>query len=539
MAFEGDRPPALARPRFNDSHSPFLPWLIGALLAVATIGPTANAWFGIIDDHWIVKWLGPRHAMTLSDVWHALRASDIGTFGKVEDRYRPTFFAYWILETALFGDHAWLYHVARIGFFAAFLGSMICLARKALGLVVASTATVLFALEAFWGDIWAYSLGVIEQLAALAFSIAALGYGAAVAALLERRRLGRGAVIALSLGTAMAVGCKENFVFLVLPFAVVLVALYRARSVQAADLGVAAPFLAFSVLCVVVVASITLANSTDYYGADASLRHRISAVFAAPAPAAFAMVALIAAPAVARVAMRRSTLERARLSRTAIAFLVSIVLLCTYILWELAVYNGRLQAHSRYDFPLQLLLMLVIGAFGGFLATTFPRRARRWRAASLVFLCLSTMSEPPGPRIVAVPRAAKAKADRSQRFRAALDDMSRVAALQPTWPIVLQALGPWDYEVMATFHVWHAFSRIANPVALRMSIPAGAIQSPFEAHLANAMSTWASQGVPGRFIPFQQAEPFLHDGRCFATSRPDEALSRCRPLQFLSEDYRP
>ena len=246
-----------------------IPWIVGILIAAATIGPTIHAWYNILDDHQIVEWLGATYALYPSRVWNDLLDMN---FGMESDRFRPLFFCYQLMETALLGDHPSLYYALRMIYFGLFLGAMIWLSAPTLGIVIGSLITMLFALQPFWGGVWTWSHGVTEQLAALGLAITTVGYGHAIVTWVEKASSDRHAVLTVSVGTAIAIGCKENFLFLLLPLAVTIGALHRLRAVKSVDFAISLPFIAFSLFCLVNIASIFAGSKVDFYLVDLSLK---------------------------------------------------------------------------------------------------------------------------------------------------------------------------------------------------------------------------------------------------------------------------
>jgi hypothetical protein len=91
-------------------HGSYLiaPYVIGIIIATAILGPTIYAWYSNIDDHWIAKWLGSAHTLSPSKIWSELVDMGFGTMGDGK-RFRPLFFCYWLLETAVLGDHPSLF----------------------------------------------------------------------------------------------------------------------------------------------------------------------------------------------------------------------------------------------------------------------------------------------------------------------------------------------------------------------------------------------------------------------------------------------
>jgi hypothetical protein len=508
------------------------PWIIGLFIAGAILAPTIYSWYDTIDDHQIVRWLGPTHALSLNGVWNQLTDMQFGPLADLGDkaRFRPVFHCYWLIETALLGDNPSLYHALRAAYFGLFLGALIWLSAPTLGIAIATSATALFALQPFWGGVWAYTFGATEQIAAVGLAIAAVGYGHAISAWLSKKPRDCRAVLIVSVGTAIAIGCKENFLFLLLPLAATIGAFYRLRSLRSVYFAISLPFIVFSVFCLVKVVSIFIEAQVDYYGDDSSLSHRIQGLFAAPGFLAFALTSEVGAIIAAYIVLRNSTLERQRLTSAAQAFLLCVTLLCAYLIWEMFFYNGRLPSGARYDFPFRLLPMLIVGAFAAFLIVVFLSNVKWLRLAAVLCLSLVATWKPTAFNSRAVYDQALAESLRTQKFRTDLDNLASKARLNPTWPIVIEVDNGWDYEPVKTFEAWAAYKAIMNPIVLHVAIPAETVMSPFQAKLVQLMKEWAAQGLHGHFAPIDNFSRFLAEGRCLVVSAApiiDPTLLQC------------
>ncbi len=267
-------------------------------------------------------------------------------------------------------------------YFGLFLGAMIWLSAPTLGIVIGSLITMLFALQPFWGGVWTWSHGVTEQLAALGLAITTVGYGHAIVTWVERassdqsrcsNRFGRNGDCYRMQGelsfSTFAASCN-----------------YRsAPSVAGCQISRLRNITAIYSFLIILSCkhSVDIRRiQVDFYLVDSSLSHRIAMLFAAPRFVALAVASVIGAIILAFIASRNSTLDRRRLESVMQVFVVSVTLLCGYLIWEIFFYNGRLPSGMRYDFPFRLLPTLIIGAFASFLVTVFPSKAGWWRAAS-------------------------------------------------------------------------------------------------------------------------------------------------------------
>src|SRR5262249_8147262 len=151
--------------------------------------------------------------------------------------------------TASFGDRPAIYYMVRTLYFGIFLGSLIWLATPTLGTIVSTSVTILCAVQVFWAHIWTYSFGVVEQVAVLGLGIAVVGYGHVITDWVHQNSRGSRGIVSVSIGTAIAIGCKENFLFLLLPLSVTLIAFRHRRLLTLGDLVKTLPILVLSTLC--------------------------------------------------------------------------------------------------------------------------------------------------------------------------------------------------------------------------------------------------------------------------------------------------
>jgi hypothetical protein len=77
-------------------------------------GPFVSAKFGLIDDHEILRFLGPNHVVRFWDIPRLLiTKTEVGQWG-TSSRLRPIYYILRLVETALWGDHAGLWYLTRI-----------------------------------------------------------------------------------------------------------------------------------------------------------------------------------------------------------------------------------------------------------------------------------------------------------------------------------------------------------------------------------------------------------------------------------------
>ena len=211
-----------------------------------------------------------------SKIWPAAMSAELGSLGS-GGRYKPVWILYIELETWLFGDRPRLYHGLRILYFALFFGTLCRIAAHCIGLVPALVFVTGITGLRFWSNLWTLSLGPLEQLAAAGVALLMIAYDTIVPRYVSGADIPAWALPTASLGTAIAAGSKENFVFLLAIFGAVAITLALTRRLRIASAILALPPLVVPALVLYALAS-AAGNSQDYYGVDNSVAHRLAAL---------------------------------------------------------------------------------------------------------------------------------------------------------------------------------------------------------------------------------------------------------------------
>jgi hypothetical protein len=69
--------------------------------------------FGVIDDHEIIRWLGPDKKLTLSDIFNEYGKTEISSW-PIGSRFRPFYYLFRLIETFLWRDNVALWYGTRI-----------------------------------------------------------------------------------------------------------------------------------------------------------------------------------------------------------------------------------------------------------------------------------------------------------------------------------------------------------------------------------------------------------------------------------------
>ena len=532
------------RHRHWDRGINLIPWLWGLGLAAILIGRMIFADFCIIDDHWEALWLGETGSFSFSKIWPAAMSAELGSLGS-GGRYKPVWILYIELETWLFGDRPRLYHGLRILYFALFFGTLCRIAAHCIGLVPALVFVTGITGLRFWSNLWTLSLGPLEQLAAAGVALLMIAYDTIVPRYVSGADIPAWTLPTASLGTAIAAGSKENFVFLLAIFGAVAITLALTWRLRIASAILALPPLVVPALVLYALAA-AAGNSQDYYGVDNSVAHRLAAlldlrqVLDRPFFVPFVLAALLLAAPLAWLGYRRSPLPQPQRRRATLVFIGFISFLGAYTMWELFFYNGRLPSGIRYDFPILLFPPSIALGFVAFARyTLLVSRGWGWRSVQVAFIALTAIYLAYFRAPFSLHKDVNVAVARTTAFRHDFNVMRTTTSMHSDWPIVLEPNSPWDFEVVHTFHVWAKFFRISNPIMLRVEITSNDL-TKFEEWLAGQMQHWATAGVNGSFQPLPN--PATLDERnehCFAIGFWHPITSHCVSLDFAPNRYIP
>jgi hypothetical protein len=265
-------------------------------------GSLRHAQLGLIDDHEILRFLGPDHRISLTDIPGVLfNQTEVGRWGHA-NRLRPLYYLFRIVEASLWKDDAGLWYLTRMALVAltaalialAVLRGLVSRARSFLanlvGFALALIAGLLVLSLPAWADI-ANRLGPSEIYVSLGVALFVVGVGE-----LWRRPSGIGAWIIVFVGYLVIVGSKEDGVLFLVPLAVVYLLLFR-RSAR--------PWLAgiFGVVSVLFTAYVTIgillgtaSTGEDMYGNSRSVGLFVRVMVGSPLlGAALAFLVLTAA----------------------------------------------------------------------------------------------------------------------------------------------------------------------------------------------------------------------------------------------------
>lgn len=443
-------------------------------------GENLGAQWWIVDDHETLNLVGD--GLSPFQVWDRLSHSTV--MGQVKpfsgSRFRPVFWIFQALEAALWGDQPLLWYFFRISVFI--LACAVCyrLLEPLLGTLNSLLLTLVLASFAFWGDIVA-RLGPAENYALLGL----IGYALAYVALVRYYRQDAPGPdrwlyanwILLGASAVIAMGAKENFVWLLLPNVVLLGYLIFKRQFSIVGILVLALSSAFGLLS---LATVFLTNTTqgkDEYGNSALLTDRIGQTLGAlqrnvfGLPGLLALGGLLVAVGIGALVLYRAG-DRAGLARLGrgvlIATLVAGGLAMVYIS-QLYFYDGDLPTNNRYDMPGSLLLVFMglTGVLLLLLTLQLVVKHPYYDTLAAILLALVMAGFLVTMGFGAARAASRENVERTRQFSADLAVIKAIAEKNPQSALVLDTHSGYDFEVSYSLARFLRRAHVENPIYLR------------------------------------------------------------------------
>ncbi len=238
-----------------------IPLIVFAIFGFYLMGANFQAKLGIIDDHEIAWLLGPDGRVSIREFVPTLLKTEVRQWGTYL-RYRPSYYALRVAETALWKDKATLWYGTR---YVIFVVSMLLmywiLSNYVPGIVAYAVIFYVFTMP-FWPDLLT-RLGPSEIYAVPASLIFAYG-------ILKNR------LWMVAIGYAVCVGAKENFLVL-FPFLLAWIfCKWKAKKLQKRDWLVTLILTIYTTFIVTAILVATAKAGTDVYGTQISYRYRIT-----------------------------------------------------------------------------------------------------------------------------------------------------------------------------------------------------------------------------------------------------------------------
>jgi hypothetical protein len=459
--------------------------------------------WGIIDDHQIFQLLGNGNSVHVWEIPRILiEQTEVGQPFSAP-RFRPSFQLLRLIEISAWGDNVHLWYAFRTILFAFFITAFWRIAARFLGVWI-GIALIMPAFTApFWGDVWG-RLAPSEIYASLGIALWALSlYG-----IFSRPPSNRSSAIALlMLGTVITIGSKETMLAFAGFTLVILGILIVSRENVTTSCFCALPVLLLGSLIGLSMLAKNV-GSGDPYGRAVDFERVSQAMVAVrEAMTLFWLPTVLGAMTIIGLFVYfsgdRSRKAIAKIAKPTITLLVISACIGIFYVSQYVFYDGFWPTtYMRYDFPGALCFRALVGVFLAYCAVTLGKL--NWRSSVRNFTVWATVSilfisgiPWQFPILERIDRNIVSTRAFSQTIRLA----SEAARAEPSFPIILDAHGPWTYEPIDSVARYLRHYGATNDIALRYHEGRPAAEGVFKAPSEDELKGWETQGRPVTGLP--------------------------------------
>jgi len=468
--------------------------------------------WGLVDDHMIFGFLGPRLHLPLSEVWSTLLSKT--EVGSLQGRFRPSFYFLTLIETSLWGPNVHLWYLTRTVCFAVFLSSIWWFMRRFVGGWLSGALTAYVSLLPLWADVWS-RLFPSEIYGAMFVGIMVL---ASYFVLFSDAPLTRNAnAVLLTLATIVLVGLKETFMPLAGGAACVLLLAGIRKNLSPLSIGILWLMILAAIGGIAFVVAREVASGTDFYanpvGPWPVLKFFGKGLYYAIGRTWWLYVLPILFLELLNVVPRKPL--RAWIADSALAFCAYGFLVFSYAA-QSALYRSGFPVNMRYDFPAMLLVPLtaciIACELSRKLRPHFPERTvdyAQLAAAAFVFFGFGVGSgflDNTKPLSVAI----KTNIEKTNSFYSQLQGAVGAAKKSPGAPVILEAYGPGAFESVSALSTYLSSFGATNRVSVRLH-PAPMSYGKLYDDLERMLSEMQDTGAYG-FTPLRDGLADLSQG---------------------------
>jgi len=460
--------------------------------------------WGLVDDHLIFGYLGPGLHLPLTEVWSTLLSKT--EVGSLQQRFRPSFYTFTLIETSLWGPNVHLWYLTRTLCFAVFLSSIWWFMRRFVGGWLSGVLTAYVSLLPLWADVW--SRLIPSEIYGATF-VGIMVFASYFVLFSETPRTRNANAILLALATITLVGLKETFLPLAGGAACVLLLAGIRRNLSPLLIAILGLMILAALGGIVfVVARQVGPSGTDFYanpvGPWPVLKFFGKGLYYAIGRTWWLYVLPILFLELLNVIPRKAF--KSWISDSALAFSAYGFLVLTYAA-QSALYRSGFPVNMRYDFPAMLLVPLtgciIACEVSRKLRPHFPERTvdhAQLAAAAFVFFGFGVGSgylDNTKPLSVAV----KANIEKTNSFYSQLQGAVGVAKNSPGAPVILEAYGPGAFESVSALLTYLSSFGATNRVSVRLH-PAAMSYGKLYDDLEHMLSEMQDTGADG-FTPLR------------------------------------
>ncbi len=448
-------------------------------LSIFMFGSNLGSLFSIIDDHNIVKWFGNDENFSTKDFIIFLQKSQDFQIGE-HGRFRPAQEISKAIEMFLFNNNVFLYQLSRFIVFVLIIQIFSMFIIQKIGILYGPIVSLILISEPAWTDIFIriitseiftfYGLVVFLPISfSILYSIKNnINYKSNIKKIFM--------MIFYLLSGLISIGCKENFVFLILIPITILIFNWKLRKSGYFHkfinyISVALIGYGLFIISIIIIYFWTTSDDISGYGI-ASMYVTSLKVIKSFFEIFFInwMGIFLIIPVILLIILKNNK-DYCILKKWSLQFYSYILLLSFLLLFQVIYYTGGLPAGNRYDFPniffYSLYLVLII-IYVKKITQIFVNNKIYLKAIILVPLIIILIIKNPLNGIIKANEASYAHKERTKEFQSVIDTIVHKVDSSSETFIIVHSYNVWDYELITSFYKYMRHRGITNNIYLQI-----------------------------------------------------------------------
>ena len=453
----------------------FLMVIFSIFISFLYFGRNLKAKMGIIDDHtYIQSGVLQNHSL----IWNNfIKAPEIRSFGNIE-RFRIIWNLINNIETAFFGLNAPYFYLVELFALSISIFTIFYLVKKNLGIIWAIPFTLFVVGQKYFAFIYT-RLGTSEVWTMLGLSIYALAFDSIYHKSEEDNKYSDWKeCLAMFLGVVLMIGTKENFAVIGVLVLTLLVILYLRKRLTKTVIFASIVMLFINIYQFLDIFLSVNKAGVDFYQNNAKPLQRLEIIlkgaFSSDALYLSLFFVLVAVSVAIFYCNQRLKGKIKKKDPYIVNYFVRpmaiLLILATFYLFNLYIYNGILYTNYRYSFPSifigQLLLLLYLrwgyGLWHKNIKKIDPNVFRVYYVAVLIVLSFSVLTSMQYAR-----QMSSLNVEATTLFQTRLKEIVADIGHNSSSPIVFQTYLPSDYEPLISVAAYLRYDGVENKIMIK------------------------------------------------------------------------
>ena len=454
--------------------------LFSVILGISTFmfGSNLGSLFSIIDDHNIVKWFGNDKNFSTKDFIIFLQKSQdfqIGDYG----RFRPAQEISKAIEMFLFNENVFLYQLTRFIVFIFMIYILSQFIIQKVGILYGSVISLILISEKAWTDIFTRIItseiftfyGLVVFLPTSFLILNSIKNNINYKSNIKKTFL---ATFYLLSGL-ISIGCKENFVFLILFPITILIFNWKLSKDSYFHkfinyFSIILTGYGFFIISIIIIYFWNTSDDISGYGFS-SINATFLRIIISFCEIFFInwMGVILIIPLILLIILKNNTKYNI-LKKYSLQFYAYILLLFFLLLFQVIYYTGGLPAGNRYDFPsiffYSIYLVLII-TYIKKITPIFVNNKIYLRVIILLPLFVILIIKNPFYGIIKANEASYSHKERTKEFQSVIDKIVHVVNKSQR-SVIVNSYNVWDYELISSFYKYMRYRGVKGNIYLRI-----------------------------------------------------------------------